>query len=42
MEKQQSKGIVYVLTNSIQPTTYWEYEGKNLREIYDETYILEE
>ncbi|MGL4492894.1 MAG: GIY-YIG nuclease family protein, partial [Tannerellaceae bacterium] len=26
----------------IQPTPYWEYEGKNLREIYDETYILEE
>lgn len=26
----------------IQPTPYWEYEGKNLREIYDETYTLEE
>lgn len=26
----------------IQPTPYWEYEGKNLRDIYDETYTLED
>lgn len=26
----------------IAPTRYWEYEGKNLRDIYDETYTMEE
>lgn len=26
----------------VAPTRYWEYEGKNLRDIYDETYSLEE
>lgn len=30
------------ITHAIQPTSYWEYEGKNLRDIYDETYSLEE
>ena len=30
------------ITHSLQPTAYWEYEGKNLRDIYDETYSLEE
>ena len=30
------------ISHSIQPTGYWTYAGKNLREIYDETYILEE
>ena len=30
------------ITHSLQPTSYWEYEGKNLRDIYDETYSLEE
>ena len=31
-------GISYEL----QPTSYWEYEGKNLRDIYDETYTIED
>ena len=31
-----------VITHALQPTAYWEYEGKNLRDIYDETYSLEE
>lgn len=26
----------------VAPTRYWEYEGKNLRDIYDEVYSLEE
>ncbi|GBU07387.1 hypothetical protein AwDysgo_07180 [Bacteroidales bacterium] len=30
------------ITHSLQPTAYWEYDGKNLRDIYDETYSLEE
>ena len=30
------------ITHALQPTAYWEYEGKNLRDIYDETYSLEE
>lgn len=30
------------ITHSLQPTLYWEYEGKNLGDIYDETYSLEE
>ena len=30
------------ITHAPQPTAYWEYEGKNLRDIYDETYSLEE
>lgn len=30
------------ITRALQPTAYWEYEGKNLRDIYDETYSLEE
>ena len=30
------------MTRALQPTAYWEYEGKNLRDIYDETYSLEE
>lgn len=30
------------ITHALQPTSYWEYEGKNLRDIYDETYSLEE
>ena len=30
------------ITHALQPTVYWEYEGKNLRDIYDETYSLEE
>jgi hypothetical protein len=30
------------VTHSLQPTAYWEYESKNLRDIYDETYSLEE
>lgn len=30
------------ITHALQPTAYWEYEGKNLRDIYDETYTLEE
>lgn len=30
------------ITHSIQPTGYWMYEGRNLRDIYDETYTLEE
>ena len=28
--------------SNVQPTPYWEYEGKNLRDIYDETYTLED
>lgn len=30
------------ITYALQPTAYWEYEGNNLRDIYDETYSLEE
>lgn len=30
------------ITHALQPTAYWEYESKNLRDIYDETYSLEE
>lgn len=30
------------LSHAIQPTGYWTYEGKNLRDIYDETYTLED
>lgn len=30
------------ITHALQPTAYWEYGGKNLRDIYDETYSLEE
>ncbi len=30
------------ISHPIQPTGYWTYEGKNLRDIYDETYTLEE
>ena len=30
------------ITHALQPTAYWEYECKNLRDIYDETYSLEE
>lgn len=30
------------ITHALQPTAYWEYKGKNLRDIYDETYSLEE
>lgn len=26
----------------VAPTRYWEYDGKNLRDIYDDTYTLEE
>ena len=28
--------------HDVAPTAYWEYEGKNLRDIYDETYTLED
>ncbi|MGL5228180.1 MAG: GIY-YIG nuclease family protein [Bacteroidales bacterium] len=30
------------ITHALQPTAYWEYEGKNLRDIYDETYSIED
>ena len=30
------------LTLAEQPTKYWEFDGKNLRDIYDETYTFEE
>lgn len=30
------------ITHALQPTAYWEFEGKNLRDIYDEIYSLEE
>jgi hypothetical protein len=30
------------ITHALQPTAYWTFEGKNLRDIYDETYTLEE
>ena len=30
------------LTLAVQPTKYWEFDGKNLRDIYDETYSFEE
>ena len=30
------------ITHALRPTSYWEYEGKNFRDIYDETYSLEE
>lgn len=30
------------ITHALQPTAYWEYEGKNLRDIYDEIYTLDE
>jgi len=30
------------LTHAIQPTGYWMFEGKNLRDIYDETYTLDD
>lgn len=30
------------ITHAPQPTSYWTFEGKNLRDVYDETYALEE
>lgn len=30
------------LDYAVQPIKYWEFEGKNMRDIYDETYRLEE
>ena len=30
------------ITHAIQPTGYWMYEGKSLRDIYDETYTLDD
>ena len=30
------------ITHALQPTAYWTFEGKNLRDIYDETYSLED
>lgn len=30
------------ITHAPQPTNYWLYDGKNLRDIYDETYTIEE
>jgi len=30
------------ITHALQPTAYWTFDGKNLRDIYDETYTLEE
>ncbi len=30
------------ITHSIQPTPYWSYDGRNLQEIYDETYPLDD
>lgn len=30
------------IAHAIQPTGYWLYDNKNLRDIYDETYTLEE
>lgn len=30
------------ISHAVQPTGYWSYEGKNLRDIYDETYTLED
>ena len=30
------------ITHAIQPTGYWIHEGKNLRDIYDETYTLDD
>lgn len=30
------------ITHALQPTAYWEYKGKNLRDIYDETYTIED
>ena len=29
-------------THAVQPTGYWTYAGKNLRDIYDETYTLDD
>ncbi len=29
------------ITHTLQPTAYWTFEGRNLRDIYDETYTLE-
>lgn len=51
-KKVMYQGEIYSLTgitkkllnvsHAIQPTGYWMYEGKNLRDIYDETYTLED
>ena len=30
------------ITHALQPTAYWTFDGKNLRDIYDETYTIEE
>lgn len=30
------------LSYDVQPTNYWLYNGKNLQEIYNETYIIAE
>lgn len=30
------------ITHALQPTAYWTFDGKNLRDIYDKTYTLEE
>ena len=51
-KKVMYQGEVYSLTgvtkkilninHAIQPTGYWVYEGRNLRDIYDETYTLDD
>ena len=33
---------IHNLPFAVQPTKYWEFEGKNLRDIYDETYTFDE
>ncbi|MGL5257648.1 MAG: GIY-YIG nuclease family protein [Proteocatella sp.] len=30
------------ITHALQPTSFWIFEGKNLRDIYDETYTIDE
>ena len=30
------------ITHAVQPTGYWLFDGRNMRDIYDETYTLEE
>jgi hypothetical protein len=32
---------IFKLDYNVQPTPYWTYDGKSLKEIYDETYVLD-
>ena len=42
MNGDNANGIVYVLTNPAMPAPHWTYNGKTLKEIYEETYSDED